>query len=99
MVGVQSVRRCNDARIESANRVLTAPITFYQLRRVALGTGTAGPCGRATLVRPCKCATWRQFYLTRNPLFRRATKDEQLFDWLLSEKQMKTLMRIINLLD
>ena len=64
----------------------------------SVGTGTVGLFGRATLVRPCKCATWRQFYLTNNPLFGRATKDEQLFDWLLSGKQMKTVMRIVNLL-
>ena len=35
----------------------------------SIGTGTAGLFGRATLVRPCKRTTWRQFYLTRNPLF------------------------------
>ena len=61
-------------------------------------TGTAGLYRRAALVRPCKCTTWRQSYLTRNPLFGRATKDEQLFDWLSSGEQMTMAMLIIYLL-
>ena len=73
-------------------------VPFGAREACSIGTCTAGLFGRTTLVRPCKCKTWRQFHLTRNPLFGRATKDEQFFDWLLPGKQMNTVMQIINML-